>query len=226
LGLTLVLWLWAQASHAQQHIATDGVCGRWNEMEAPKAGTPVPASPNIRKYRLIVTGHDHRGRSVFVSDQTAPHVMTVLQTPTYAVTDLWKARSLPADNGHLTSTDPCAVPFLVAPPAGGCVFRVVEFPPDRDWEAKVTAMGGSAPIDESARLPAGGMSRHGQMHRTRSLDFAIVLSGEIWAIMDVGETKMTAGDMLVQRGTNHAWANRSDIPCNVAFILIDAKPLD
>ena len=85
---------------------------------------------------------------------------------------------------------------------------------------------GAVPQPLSARLPAGGMARHGQMHRTRSLDFAIVLSGEIWAIMDVGEKKMTADDMLVQRGTNHAWANRSDKPCNVAFILIDAKPLD
>jgi hypothetical protein len=197
-----------------------------NQMEAPKIGTPVPPSPDITKYRLIVTGHDGRSQSMFVSDRISPHVMTVLRTPTYAVTDLWKAHSLPADNGHVTSADPCQVPFAVAPPTGGCVFRVVEFPPDHDWESKVAAMGGSAPIDETARLPTGGVARHGQMHRTRSLDFAIVLSGEIWAIMDVGEKKMTAGDMLVQRGTNHAWANRSDKPCNVAFILIDAKPLE
>ena len=86
-------------------------------------------------------------------------------------------------------------------------------------------MGGVAPVDETATLAAGRAARHGQTHRTRSLDFAIVLSGEIWAIMDVGEKKMTAGDMLVQRGTNHAWANRSNDPCNVAFILIDAKAL-
>jgi len=64
------------------------------------------------------------------------------------------------------------------------------------------------------------------MHRTRSLDFAIVLSGEIWTIMDVGEKKMVAGDMLVQRGTNHAWANRSEKACHVAFILIDAKSIE
>jgi quercetin dioxygenase-like cupin family protein len=64
------------------------------------------------------------------------------------------------------------------------------------------------------------------MHRTRSLDFAIVLSGEIWAILDVGEKKMVAGDLLVQRGTNHAWANRSEEPCRVAFTLIDAKPIE
>lgn len=189
-------------------------------------GTLVAPSPDVKKYRLIVTGHDEKGQSVFLSDQLAPHVMTVLQTPTYAVTDFWKALALPADNRRATANDPCSVPFVVAPPPGGCVFRVVEFPPDLDWEPKVAAMGGSAPIDETAKVAKGGAVRHGQMHRTCSLDFAIVLSGEIWAIMDVGEKKMVAGDMLVQRGTNHAWANRSHKPCNVVFVLIDAKPLD
>jgi hypothetical protein len=195
-------------------------------MGALKAATLVPPSPDVKTYRLLVTGHDESGQSVFLSDQIAPHVMTVLQTPTYAVTDFWKTFGLPADNSPETAEDPCEVPFVVAPPPGGCVFRVVEFPPDHHWEAKVVAMGGSAPIDETAKVAKGGAVRHGQMHRTRSLDFAIVLSGEIWAIMDVSEKKMVAGDMLVQRGTNHAWANRSDKPCNVVFILIDAKPLD
>jgi quercetin dioxygenase-like cupin family protein len=189
------------------------------------SGTMVPPSSDIKKYRLLVTGHDDKGQSIFLSDRTAPHVMNVLQTPTYAVTDLWKALSLPADNGPETAADPCQVPFVVAPPAGGCVFRVVQFPPDRDWEAKVAAMGGVAPVDETATLAEGRSARHGQMHRTRSLDFAIVLSGEIWAIMDVGERKMTAGDMLVQRGTNHAWSNRSNDPCGMAFVLIDATSL-
>lgn len=195
-------------------------------MSEAEQGTLVPPSPDIKKYRLIVTGHDGKGQSVILSDRIAPHVMTVLQTPTYACTDFWKALELPADNSPGTAGDPCSVPFVVAPPPGGCVFRVVEFPPDSHWEAKVAAMGGSAPVDETAKVAKGGAVRHGQMHRTRSLDFAIVLSGEIFAVMDVGETKMTAGDMLVQRGTNHAWANRSDKPCNVVFILVDAKPLD
>jgi hypothetical protein len=134
--------------------------------------------------------------------------------------------TLPADNSAATDKDPCQVPFVVAPPRDGCVFRVVEFPPDHHWQAKVDAMGGSAPVDETAKVAKGGAVRHGQMHRTRSLDFAIVLSGEIWAIMDIGEKKMVAGDMLVQRGTNHAWANRSEKPCHVAFILIDAKSIE
>jgi hypothetical protein len=193
-------------------------------------GSPTPAlvppSADIKKFRLIVTGHEDEGKSVFITDQIALHVMSVLQTPTYAVTDFWKALTLPADNGAATAKDPCQVPFVVAPPTGGCVFRVVEFPPDHHWEAKVAAMGGSAPVDETAKVGKGGAVRHGQMHRTRSLDFAIVLSGEIWAIMDVGEKKMVTGDMLVQRGTNHAWANRSEKSCHVAFILIDAKSIE
>jgi hypothetical protein len=195
-------------------------------VSGPPTAVLVPPSPDVKKFRVIVTGHDGNGQSVFLSDQIAPHVMSVLQTPTYAVTDFWKALTLPADNGEMTAIDPCHVPFVVAPPTGGCVFRVVEFPPDHHWEAKVAAMGGSAPVDETAKAPKGGAVRHGQMHRTRSLDFAIVLSGEIWAIMDVGEKKMVAGDMLVQRGTNHAWANRSEKPSHVAFILIDAKPIE
>ncbi|OBZ97554.1 hypothetical protein ADU59_00635 (plasmid) [Pararhizobium polonicum] len=182
-------------------------------------------SNNVTRHRLLVTGHDAEGLSTFLSDRTGPHIMTVLDTPTYAVTDLWKSFSLPADNSRATDEDPCEVPFVVAPPAGGCVFRIVEFPPDRDWEPKVAAMGGSAPVDETASIAIGRPARHGQMHQTRSLDFAIVLSGEIWAIMDVGEQKMKAGDTLVQRGTNHAWANRSEEPCIVAFVLVDAKPL-
>jgi uncharacterized cupin superfamily protein len=68
-------------------------------------------------------------------------------------------------------------------------------------------------------------SRHPGMHKTRTVDYALVLDGQIWALMDEGELLLEAGDCLIQRGTNHAWANRSDRPCRVAFILIDARPL-
>ena len=123
--------------------------------------------------------------------------------------------------------DLCSQPTQVAPPDGGSIFRVVQFPPDKDWAAKAAAAGGSMAIDETAKSAStGGPVRHAHMHRTRSIDYAIVLSGEIWAVMDEGETKMVAGDVLIQRGTNHAWANRSGEPCVVAFVLIDAKPLD
>ena len=152
--------------------------------------------------------------------------MPIMDQPNFAVTDFWKTFATPADNGLATANDPCALPVQVAPPPSGSVFRVVQFPPDKDWAAKAAAMGGSVAIDETAKSASkGGKVRHAHMHRTRSIDYAIVLSGEIWAVMDVGETKLVAGDVLVQRGTNHAWANRSNDPCVIAFVLIDAIPL-
>ena len=194
--------------------------------ETPNPGKVAPG-PEIKRVRRIVTGHDGEGRSVILSDDTSPHVMPIMDQPNFAVTDFWKTAATPADNGLATAQDPCGLPIQVAPSAGGSVFRVVQFPPDKDWAAKAEAMGGSVPIDETAKAAhTGGPVRHAHMHRTRSIDYAIVLSGEIWAVMDVGETKMVAGDVLVQRGTNHAWANRSSEPCVIAFILIDAKPLD
>jgi hypothetical protein len=187
----------------------------------------VSPGPEIKRFRRIITGHDAQGRSVILSDDVSPHVMPIMEQPNFAVTDFWKTFATPADNGAVTAPDPCATPIQVAPPASGSVFRVVQFPPDRDWAAKAAAMGGSVPIDETAKSASkGGEVRHAHMHRTHSIDYAIVLSGEIWAIMDVGETKMVAGDVLVQRGTNHAWANRSNAPCVIAFVLIDAVPLE
>ena len=55
---------------------------------------------------------------------------------------------------------------------------------------------------------------------------AFAASGEIWAVLDTGEVKMSAGDVLIQRGTGHAWSNRSDAPCRIAFVLIGAKPVN
>jgi mannose-6-phosphate isomerase-like protein (cupin superfamily) len=194
--------------------------------EAPQAPKVAPG-PEIVRYRRIVTGHNAQGQSIILSDTTSPHIMPIMDQPNFAVTDFWKTAETPADNGAGTAQDPCRVPVQVAPPSGGSVFRVVQFPPDKDWAAKAAAMGGSVAIDETAKAAhAGGPVRHAHMHRTRSLDYAIVLSGEIWAVMDEGETKLAAGDVLIQRGTNHAWANRSNAPCLVAFVLIDALPLD
>ena len=194
--------------------------------QSPKRPSVAPG-PEIKRFRVVVTGHDEKGQAIIVSDRPSPHIMPIMDQPNFAVTDFWKTYSTPADNTAETVQNPCNVPIQVAPPAGGSVFRVVQFPPDKDWAAKAAAMGGSVAIDETAKSASkGGEVRHAHMHRTRSIDYAIVLSGEIWAVMDVGETKLVAGDMFVQRGTNHAWANRSGEPCVMGFVLIDARPLD
>lgn len=182
--------------------------------------------PRVRKVRRIVTGHDSKGRSIFVSDASSQHVMALQGIPTFGVTEIWKTDSTPADNR--AAKDPCKVPAQLAPPKRGTVVRVVEFPPDKRWIKSADRDKAFASLGSSgaqALAHDASASRHPMMHRTQTIDYAIVLAGEIWALMDSDETKMKAGDILIQRGTNHAWSNRSNKPCLVAFVLIDAKPL-
>ncbi len=175
----------------------------------------------IKPIRRIVTGHDARGRSVIVSDGPSPHVLTIPGRPDFALTNLWVTDRAPASNAG--NADAAARPVVLEPPSKGAIFRIVEFPPDQapggfDRKVAFAAMGADHAMDPSA-------SRHPGMHKTDTVDFALVLSGEIWALMDEGETLMRAGDTLVQRGTNHAWSNRGAQPCLVAFILVSAAPL-
>jgi hypothetical protein len=175
----------------------------------------------LRPIRRVVTGHDRRGKSVIASDGPSPHVLTIPGRTDFGLTNLWVTDTTPADNQG--SADAAARPVVLEPPPGGTIFRVVEFPPDRaaggfDRKAAFAAMGADRAMDPDA-------SRHPGMHKTATVDYAIVLSGEIWALMDEGETRLAAGDCLVQRGTNHAWSNRSDAPCLVAFILVSASPV-
>jgi len=110
----------------------------------------------------------------------------------------------------------------IAPPAGGSVFRIVEFPPT---PKAVDAL----PLDYQHKIvgdhsPKRGLPpRHPLMHRTRSIDYAVIMSGEIDMLLDDSEVHFKAGDVLVQQGTNHAWVNRGTEPCRIAFILIDAQ---
>ena len=179
----------------------------------------------IRPVRRIITGHDAQGRSIIVADAASPHAMNMAGVETFGVTDLWKTTSAPADNSGVA--DPCSSNIVLAPPANGTVVRVVEFPPDKDYIGKWKREAAFASLGESgAHAIDPSASRHEAMHRTASVDYAIVIDGEICAVLDTTETLMRAGDVMIQRGTNHAWSNRSDHPAMVAFVLIDAKPLD
>ena len=132
----------------------------------------------------------------------------------------------PASNAGNDDTAPAGLVPPIAPPAGGTIFRVADFPPDSryegvDIEQMFREIGGAdahAAGNATATLATSGSTR------PHTLDYAIVLDGEIWALVDVGECLLAPGDVLIQRGTNHAWSNRSDRPCRVAFVLIDALP--
>ena len=101
------------------------------------------------------------------------------------------------------------------------MFRIVEFPPET---AEVGSLDPSTMHQDSATAPPTRLPpRHPAMHRTRTIDYAIVMAGEIDMLLDDSEIHLKAGDVLVQQGTNHAWVNRGTEPCRIAFILVDAK---
>jgi len=175
----------------------------------------------LQKIRRVVTGHNAEGNSVIVSDEASPNSLTALDDPAYGLTDLWETTATPADNSQ--DGDPAARKIVLGPPSRGSIFRVVEFPPDMQMAGKIDAKAIFEAL--SAGHTRDVSARHPAMHRTSTVDYAVVISGEIYAMMDIGETKLTAGDCLIQRGTNHAWSNRSDKPCLVAFVLLDASPL-
>ena len=169
--------------------------------------------------RRVVTGHDARGRSVVLLDGESPHSFLLEKAGGLRLMELWETRSAPADNAG--SRDAADHERRIEPLNGGTVFRIIEYPPDRE-RLKTLAPGffhgmGVRAAETAAR-------RHPGMHKTDTVDYCVVLSGEIWAMLDEGEVLLRAGDCLVQRGTNHAWSNRSEEPCVIAFVLIAAKP--
>jgi mannose-6-phosphate isomerase-like protein (cupin superfamily) len=147
--------------------------------------------------RRIVTSHDPDGKAVAIFD--GPVVSLQRSPGGNAVTMLWVTAESPAELSE--STDRAETKVGVPPPI--------------DHHAMLLGMG----IDPASQ----GYSRHPNTHRTRSIDYAIVLEGEIDMLMDDAEVHMTAGDVLIQQGTNHAWVNNGTRPCRIAFVLIDSE---
>jgi mannose-6-phosphate isomerase-like protein (cupin superfamily) len=169
--------------------------------------------------RRVVTGHDSAGKAVVVSDVDAADIQVGGGREGATLYNLWRTDATPA---AINGPDETVVEqFTLHPPKGGSIFRVVEFPPEDpellktiDGKAAFAALGAGDAIVEGARHPF--------MHRTETIDYAIVLSGSITMLLDDSEVEMKAGDVMVQRGTNHAWSNRGTEPCQVAFVLVDA----
>lgn len=173
------------------------------------------------KFRRVVTGHDNAGRSTFVFDGEAGAVLEVASMPGLALTDLWVTSASPADNRG--NTDAADRPVTLEPPAGGAIFRIVEFPPDSGWRDQ--ADGAEAFASMGAEHASDASSNDPMMHKTSTVDYLVVLKGEIWAILEEGETCLKQGDVMIQRGTNHSWSVRTDEPCLVAAVLVDAEPV-
>jgi len=168
--------------------------------------------------RRVVTGHDHHGKAVVLVDGPAPNVK-VRQTDIVS-TLLWVTEESPPDIS--ATADRAARDIGVAPPPNGSILRIVDFPP---VSADALAAGRGSMTHEMGIVQQGqgAAARHPFTHRTRSIDYAIVLEGEIDMLLDESEVHLKAGDVLVQQGTSHAWVNSGKVTCRIAFVLIDAQ---
>lgn len=180
------------------------------------------------EFRRIVTGHDEDGNAVIVSDAPPTRIQQLGGPGGPTFFEVWNTRETPALIDR-QSGEPPENGLVLAPPKGGCRIRVIDFPPESDAirqlsETEVRTHFGAMGSAGASKFEAG--APHPLMHRTETIDYGIVLEGELTLILDRVETTVQAGDIVVQRGTNHAWANRSGRNCRIAFILIDGKYTD
>jgi len=173
--------------------------------------------------RRVVTGHDEKGRAIVISDGPAPSVHVNKNERDWFSVDIWRTHETPA---RIVAKAPesTAGPRRQMPTHNGTVLRINSFPPESDTVRTMTPADSLRVFEalgnpKAATFGKGG--RHPMMHRTESVDYALILSGEITMLLDDEEVLLKAGDVVVQCGTNHAWSNRSKAPCLVAFILID-----
>lgn len=164
----------------------------------------------VRAVRRIVTGHTADGKSTIISDGPTLCVSQPTGSPLIAQVPWITGESAaagpdPAPSGHVLGFES----------PGGTVFRIVDFPPDEQMDEDQL----KDFLDEN-HVRDTGKPRHFWFHKTESLDYAICLEGEIYAMLDESEALMRAGDVLIQRATNHSWSNRSKSNCRMAFVLI------
>jgi hypothetical protein len=178
-----------------------------------------------RDVRRIVTGHDHMGRAIVLSSGAPPHVTRPPQQPGLAFHEIWNTRASPAPV-TAAEAEPTDLHRDTAPPAHGTIIRIVDIPPEgRDGPSfdkeTARALFEKVGLAENAEHTIPG--RHPLMHRTESIDYGVVLDGEIVLLLDDEEVPLKTGDVVVQRGTIHAWANRSDRITRMLFVLTDGK---
>jgi hypothetical protein len=168
--------------------------------------------------RRIVTGHDAAGKAIIEMDGIVPN--KVRPGAGFVSSLLWVTDETPARLD--LRQDRAQRTIGVPPPPNGSILRVVDFPPVTAQSEAMDQKELLASMGASHNAVEGQQARHAFMHRTKSVDYAIVLHGEIDMLLDDSEVHMKAGDVMVQQGTNHAWVNRSDQVCRIAFVLIDA----
>jgi len=177
------------------------------------------------RVRRVVTGHDAAGKAIVVSDGLAPAVHTNPLRPGHWSVDIWRTATTPA-RIERKPVDPTPGPRKQLPQKYGTVVRIADFAPEsealRNLDPESAKKVFAAMGNESAST-FKSTGRHPMMHRTETIDYAIMLSGELTLVLDDTDVVLREGDVVVQCGTNHAWSNRSGKPARIAFVLVDGK---
>jgi quercetin dioxygenase-like cupin family protein len=177
--------------------------------------------------RRVVTGHDDEGRAVILFDDAdAPNSFASDIIPGFGATVAWFTPAGAVD--HVTDEDPApAGREFSFPGVGEMVVRIADFPPDAVYprnagDAVFEEIGGQEEREAGSEYSGG---KHFWFHRTDSIDYAVVLEGEITLLVDDGEATLNAGDVAIQRATAHAWSNRTDEAARVMFVLFGTDPV-
>jgi len=159
--------------------------------------------------RRVVTGKGPDGRSRVIFDGPPPNTIEPLKGLVFS--DLWESLAPPNPED---ATDAADRPVRLEPRRGGTILKVVTFPPISQYSEDIWK-GVYETIGASPESNAGG-----SMHKTATIDYVVVLKGELFCVLESEEILLRQGDVLVQRGTNHAWENRSDAPCTLLGVMI------
>ncbi|WP_054684997.1 cupin domain-containing protein [Microbacterium sp. No. 7] len=187
--------------------------------------TEITPRPPVRR---VVTGHDDEGRAIILSDGPAPNTFRSDTITGFGASVAWFTDSPDVD--MVTDRDPAPVESIDRigfPLTGQTVFRIADFPPDAVYpqnagDAVFEEINGQ---DEREAGSEHSSDKHFWFHRTDSIDYAIVIDGEITLLVDDGEVTLKPGDVAIQRATAHAWSNRTDKIARVAFVLIGTPPI-
>lgn len=174
----------------------------------------------LDRIRRIVTGHNRHGKSIVHFDAV---LSRRLGSNRRGVTDLWSTDGNPVDSSIVE--DRLTRSFSLVPGTHGTTFLFFTVAPedsnaDPESEAKRAAEAFAAYGAGQARPD---ISRNPWMHKTKTIDYIILLSGEVTLLLDDDERPLKPLDVVIQRGTNHAWINRGKEPALLAAILIDTE---
>jgi quercetin dioxygenase-like cupin family protein len=164
--------------------------------------------------RRVIAGVDAKGRSTIVADEITPRRVTA---PAFTICDIWETTGLPIP----LDTAATVGEVSIYPPAAGFTFRLCAFPPDSEYDKKTAYEGSLVALK-------GGGTFHAQseipgMHITDSLDIVTVVSGELYVVLETGETLLHQGDSLIVRGVMRCWSNKTDKPVIITSLIMSAS---